>query len=199
MALAALVLWACSSKDEPRTEEPGQSSANQGAIGQRTPAQGEPDDPDPGDKDTSCLVDQGGCRVAATAVPPCAGDSAVRPISLSALLANPRAHADKAIAVTGPLVKNGAGCTEKACELTCCNTCTAIITLGHAGADEHVRLESAAMPGQYVCRGDESMVCCPIEARGQTVIAQGTFQIAPGTTPPVYQLWVSELCALAAE
>jgi hypothetical protein len=187
--LAGLALWACSSKDEPRTAAP--------ETGQ-TAAKG--DDQLAADEDSKasgCLVDQGGCRPAAAAVPPCADGSSVKPVSLSALLADPRAHADKAIAVEGPLIKNGAGCTEKACELTCCNTCTSIITLGDAGSDEHVRLESAATPGLYLCRGDESLVCCQVQAGGQTVIAQGTFQIAPNTTPPVYQLWVSELCAPA--
>lgn len=116
--------------------------------------------------------------------------------SLNELMAAPRRHADRAIALRGPLVKSGAGCTEVECEQTCCNTCTSIITVGDPAAGASVRLESTSMPGQYLCRGDESLVCCAVEARGQDVLAQGTFQIAAGEDAPIYQLWVSDLCTL---
>lgn len=111
------------------------------------------------------------------------------------LVKSPAKYADTPITVRGPLLRSGAECTEVECELTCCNTCTSIITIGDAGSGQYVRLESASSPGLYVCRGDESMVCCQVEARGQEVLVQGTFQAAPNTSPPVYQLWVTELCA----
>jgi hypothetical protein len=211
LVVAALGLWACSSRDEPRAEAPVPGAGTGAATGAARPEKpARPDEPDERDdlldddddhgKASGCLVDQGGCRPPPTAVPPCSLDAdalRARTVPLRAVLDNPRAHADKTIAIEGPLIKNGAGCTEKACELTCCNTCTSLITIGDIGADEYVRLETATTPGLYLCRGDESIVCCQIEARGQTVIAQGTFQIAPGAAPPVYQLWVTELCARA--
>jgi len=157
-----------------------------GPIATATPASG-------------CLGDQGGCRIKPASIEPCPDDeSDVNPgnrlLTLDQVLASPQDYAGKVIALHGSLMKSGAGCTEMACEQTCCNRCTAIVTIGDPQTGRYVRLESRSDPGLYRCVGDESLVCCQADARGQDVVVRGTFQVAAGMTPAIYQLWATELC-----
>ena len=103
-------------------------------------------------------------------------------------------YAGKVIALRGSLIKRGAECTEGECERTCCNTCTSVVTIGDADSGHYVRLVSAETPGLYLCRGDESLLCCQFQADGRQVVAQGALQVTTGVTPTVHQLFVTELC-----
>ena len=126
---------------------------------------------------------------------PCDGEVALPEVALEQLFADPAAATSASPSpLTGPLVKRGAECTEGECERTCCNTCVSVVTIGDADSGRYVHLVSPETPGLYLCRGDESLLCCQFKADGQTVVAQGTFQVTTGMTPPVYQLFATELC-----
>lgn len=125
---------------------------------------------------------------------PCDGEVALPQVTLEQLFADPQSRAGKPLALVGPLVKRGAECTEGECERTCCNTCVSVVTIGDPDSSRYVRLVSAETPGLYLCRGDESLLCCQFPTDGQTVVAQGTFQMTSGLSPPVYQLFANELC-----
>lgn len=189
-ALAALTTLACSG-EESSTNVAGATSAD--SPGAETPERGEK----PGKSvpaAASCLLDRGGCAMAADAIEPCGDVPDLTPVTLEQILKDPASHSGKTLAVRGPLAKSGAGCTERSCETTCCNACTAMLTLGDPRSPQHIRLESTTRPGRYRCIGDESMTCCEIDPRGQEVIAQGMFHVVAGLEPVIHQLWTSELC-----
>lgn len=209
LLLVALCLPACSSDSERTAGQsaaraapaaaPAQTGSQAGGAPTGKPgnALGTPGQAAPTHSTSSsgCLGDEGGCRAKVLDFLPCEGDVASARVTLDTLFADPAAHVGKQLALIGPLVKRGAECTEGACERTCCNTCTSVVTIGDADSGRYVHLVSAETPGLYLCRGDESLLCCQFEADGRQVVAQGAFEMTRGVTPPVYQLFVTELCA----
>lgn len=187
VALVALVALACSGEEPPVTTT---SAEHRGAVGSgkgQESGEGAP-------VAASCLLDRGGCAVAAGTIEPCGEITDPAPVTLEQVLRDPVSHNGETLAIRGPLAKSGAGCTERSCEATCCNACTAMVTLGDPRNPAHVRLESTTRPGRYRCIGDESMTCCEIDPKGQEVIAQGVFHVVAGLEPVIHQLWTSELC-----
>jgi hypothetical protein len=77
----------------------------------------------------------------------------------------------RSIAVRGPLhVHLRTGCTMAGCRfIDCCNDCDAPYVIG---ADS----QPLVLPPTDACRGDESRLCCPWRAEGQTVIAAGVLR-----------------------
>ena len=161
-----------------------------------TPTTAEPGPtPVPAAKPSSgCLGDEGGCRARMLDIPLCESEKPIETVSLQQLHDRPADHAGRAIALRGPLIKSGSECTEGACERTCCNTCTSVVTLGDDEKRQYVRLASVETPGLYLCRGDESLVCCQYPTDGREVVARGEFMSTTNTTPVAYQLFVTELC-----
>jgi hypothetical protein len=44
-----------------------------------------------------------------------------------------------------------------------------------ASGNKSLALENEKQPELFTCHGDESLVCCALDAHGQEVIARGTF------------------------
>jgi hypothetical protein len=94
------------------------------------------------------------------------------------VLAAPENWTGKQVAIRGPLRKGGTWCTLMFCvDGGCCNHCGSRLVLGKPGppGDGSLSLENEQEPKLFACHGDESLVCCALKARGQEVIARGTF------------------------
>ncbi len=100
------------------------------------------------------------------------------------------------INVRGNLNHGFGSCTQNTCLQGCCNTCRSSFILG---TEEAIRYHDAEHRKRTLllldapdlgCRGDESVICCDVEAAGQEVIARGLLQSATTT----YSLHEATLC-----
>jgi hypothetical protein len=73
------------------------------------------------------------------------------------------------------------------CTVGCCNTCDGNVVLDDR-ANPRVSLWLDA--ADLACQGDESQVCCGVDAQGRVVIARGSVY-ANGTS---VSLWGVSLC-----
>lgn len=108
--------------------------------------------------------------------PPCAAD--VTPLPLADVLAHRQQYDGQTIAVRGPLNVGDGACTELGCSPGgCCNRCGTSLQLGPdergPGSGERRAATSLQLFGTAACRGDESLVCCDVDAHGQDVVARG--------------------------
>jgi hypothetical protein len=109
-----------------------------------------------------CLVH----RPCAPIAPLPACEKGIQPIEGSALQAYPLAARGERVSVRGALGLALGGITFAACNKdTCCNGRNLKVFVG--GIPNGARLEG------LLCGGDESRVCCPVPALGQTVVATG--------------------------
>ena len=193
--LVGLVMLACRGEDPAGAGDRGSSAGDRSAEASGQ-VSGPASEKTARDRSVaaSCLLDRGGCARTADTIEPCGDIEDLAPVTLEQVLKDPASYSGKTIAVRGPLAKSGADCTERSCEDTCCNACTAMVTVGDPRGPDHIRLESTTRPGRYSCIGDESMTCCEIEPRGQEVVAQGVFHVVAGLEPVIHQLWTSEFC-----
>ena len=136
----------------------------------------------------SCLVSKG-CPPAAP-IAPCAADLA--PLPLDDALAR-RELVGATVAVRGPLGRGDGTCTLLGCYSrdprgACCNRCGEALLLGSDAAlrdrDYDRRRRSTLMlsGARVACGGDESLICCPVEVRGQEVVARGVLRRSGETT-----------------
>jgi hypothetical protein len=117
-------------------------------------------------KSPRCLIHQG-CRVAASPPPPCVEE--LPTLSVPELVQQGQTLAGQRVRVHGPLRLSLTLCTLGAClHGECCNECTREMVLGEPGSSERsVRLLHP------ICRGDDSKVCCDLQASGQDVVVEG--------------------------
>ena len=118
---------------------------------------------------------------------PCATSDAV--VTLDAV-ADHDELAGKEVAVEGPLEMGEGTCTLAGCygpdpRGACCNRCGQALALGSRNA---LQLFGPAT----MCKGDESRVCCPVDVRGQAVVAHGTLRVQG--TPKTWFLEDARLC-----
>jgi len=118
---------------------------------------------------------------------------------LTDILAHAGELVDQEVAVVGPIVIGSGRCTALYCGNGCCNDCarTLQVGLGHMGDDDrHERATTVRLFGPAaLCRGDESLQCCPIDAHGQELVAHGLFHIYGST----YAIDPTELCAIESD
>lgn len=193
LTCALLVVIACGDTGEPdsvREPRPDSVVHTTTAPASHNPAQ----TPSTAPLSSGCLIDEGGCRAKVDALDTCESDAVGPALTVDDVLDDPSQYIGRPIAIRGPLIRSGAECTELACERTCCNTCTSIMAISNATGTDHIRLHSARKPGLFLCRGDESSVCCQFPTNRRQTIAQGTFQATIGIKPTVYQLFATELC-----
>ncbi|MFH0902740.1 MAG: hypothetical protein V2A73_19080 [Pseudomonadota bacterium] len=144
-----------------------------------------------------CLRRRGGCPVPAAAGS-CLAQTEVLPFT--AVLAEADKWLGQMISVRGPLRQTTSFCTTEVCAKgECCNTCEAALALSDGdvssplGAPGAILLVNDGDSVRYSCRGDDSLVCCGIDARGQEVIAVGILEAA--ANPGTYQLGEAAVCA----
>ena len=95
--------------------------------------------------------------------------------------------AGQTVSVQGRL-QAGAGCTEMACGVdraetqSCCNHCQGAVALV-GEADASLRRLQLGVEGDadFVCRGDDSGVCCGTEVVGGDVVVTGTLRPVPNS------------------
>ncbi len=142
-----------------------------------------------------CMAWRGGCLDKPQALPRC--DSSLKPAPMQEILDNRDTLVGKPVAVVGPL-NSGAGCTEMGCsdDNPCCNRCTGTAFLGQAGERGYTSLQLHDAAGEPLieCKGDESLLCCEVEAKGQEVVVQGTL-VHTKSYPSGYALQDAVLCA----
>lgn len=135
----------------------------------------------------TCLVSKG-CPPAKP-IAACPAD--IAPMALDALLAH-RELVCAIVAVRGPLGRGNGTCTLLGCYSSdprgaCCNRCGEALMLGTDAAlrdrDYARRRASTLMlSGEHVnCGGDESLICCPVDVRGQEVVARGLLRLSGET------------------
>ncbi|HEY3354581.1 MAG TPA: hypothetical protein VGQ83_15120 [Polyangia bacterium] len=141
----------------------------------------------------ACLKDRG-CPDQPRALAKCPAD--LKPLPLRDALDQRDRLVGRKVAVRGPLTSSSA-CTEMACgSNACCNHCQGELVLGRPGAAgyTYLLLRHATDADRYRCRGDDSLVCCQLDARGQDVIARGTFARDRSSTANRPLLLDAELC-----
>jgi hypothetical protein len=111
--------------------------------------------------------------------PPCAAD--VTPLALADVLAHRQSYDGQTIVVRGPLNVRDGMCTELGCSPGgCCNQCGTALQLGRdergLGSGERRVATSLQLFGAPACRGDESLVCCAVDAHGQDSVARGVLR-----------------------
>jgi len=84
--------------------------------------------------------------------------------------------------------------------IECCNTCWAKLSLGDLDepGGKSLALHNARSPDLLTCSGDESLLCCALEAQGQEVVVRGTLRRIPAIDPdsaPSYALEDATVCA----
>jgi len=126
------------------------------------------------------------CEAATTAIP------------VEQVLKAPDPLLGRQVALRGALQVGGTLMTLMMCgrEMPCCNQSSAelaIRALGEKSLDRMVVLENEQAPRQFSCTGDDSMVCCGLDARGQEVIASGL--LTRGGAPPSLRLASATVCA----
>ncbi|MEO1268160.1 MAG: hypothetical protein AAFX99_08680 [Myxococcota bacterium] len=129
----------------------------------------------PGSPSAQCMKDKG-CPPSKT-IPKCA--DSIKPRPLKEALDNRNPLIGQTASIVGPL-KSSASCTERGCpaDAPCCNRCSGGISLGPEGMGggsgyTHLTLVDTKNPKGFSCNGDETLVCCTYEAKGQTVVATG--------------------------
>lgn len=91
------------------------------------------------------------------------------------------------VAVRGPLNRGDGYCTLLGCGDRCCNDCAGSLALGTEAAlrDKdyaRTRRTTLRLSGPELgCAGDESLVCCKRDVRGQDVVAEGTLRLHGST------------------
>ena len=150
-----------------------------------------------------CLADGEGCDGRATiALSPCA--SAGSAVALADLLAGPLPVSGTAVAVSGPLRRESAICTQLGCATAdgCCNGCGAALLLSadptpHFASPADLRLRGSLGGVELSCGGDESLVCCPVPTDGRQVVVTGELtEDGLSVDGALYRLEVSALCTL---
>jgi hypothetical protein len=197
LSFALALILGCNS-GKPATEQPSSPSPAQARAGAPVaPALvTRPAADAPAGGTTGCLEDRGGCRAGFAAVPRCPPGTAA--LALGDLLKDRKRWKGKKVAVRGPLDHSAGGCTEMGCVNTqCCNSCTGAVTLGSWDPQYKASLllrsgsgDSEAGDAVYDCEGDESLVCCKYEAKGEEVVATGTLTNLNGGSPPDPRLYV---------
>lgn len=135
----------------------------------------------------SCLVSKGCPPTAPIAA--CPAD--VVPMALDELLAR-RELVGATVAVRGPLGRGNGICTLLACygpdpRGACCNKCGEALMLGTEAAlrdGDYARRRASTLmlSGEHLgCGGDESLICCPVDVRGQEVVARGLLRLSGET------------------
>ena len=132
--------------------------------------------------------------------------------SFAQLAKGVRKFVDHAVRVRGMLLVRDSGCTQQACvskdpstgqqtPIACCNQCSARLALtdeqaaSAASVPKEFGLSDQGGLGDFVCHGDESMVCCPVEPRIADVMVQGTLKKAEGAEER-YEIQGARLCLL---
>jgi len=126
------------------------------------------------------------CEAATTAIP------------VEQVLTAPDRLLGRQVALRGALQVGGTLKTLMNCgrEMPCCNESSAALAIGALGekfVGRMVILENEQAPRQFSCAGDDSMVCCGLDARGQEVIASG--RLTRGGAPPSLRLASATVCA----
>ncbi|MFN3201147.1 MAG: hypothetical protein ACE366_22295 [Bradymonadia bacterium] len=122
-----------------------------------------------------CQKDKG-CP-AAEKVAKCVADIKAEPFTGVDLRQPPKVGST--VIYSGTLVAN-AGCTEMACDMPCCNTCSGDMVLGSKTSQETLAFTDEKNPKRFQARGDETEVCYPIEGRNKDVVVTGEFTLVTG-------------------
>jgi len=104
-------------------------------------------------------------------------------IEASKLDASPPTKVGEQIAVRGELVVAEGPGNLSLCVNLCCPSHAMLVFVG--------RPPGAILLADAICKGDESRVCCPVAAFGQSVIAVGVLQ-GPGSFGQPFGTWVAE-------
>ena len=137
----------------------------------------------PSDRARTCMSERG-CPSPAP-IEPCPAGLDATPLDV--VMASAADHVGSAMRVRGPLRPGAGFCTLLWCGDACCNKCSQSLALGREDdlrAKDYARKQRTTIQlrGERVeCSGDESRVCCDVEASGQEVIASGTLKLV-GTT-----------------
>lgn len=136
-------------------------------------------DPAPQEKQARQCQKDKGCAPA-QALPACAPGLTITPLAQALENRNP-IKSGTVISVQGPLT-SAVGCTEMGCpaDFPCCNRCNGDLRLGPEPGAPRVGYTSLALvdekdPARFRCEGDDTLSCCPFEAKGQAVVATGEF------------------------
>ncbi len=151
--------------------------------------------------EADCLIDEGCGDRPTIALKPC-GAETDGAVTLEALFSGEGPVDGARAVVEGPLRQESALCTQLGCSPidSCCNGCGSGLGLAERGDFDLSEPGDLSLRGQIdgvelACGGDDSLVCCPIQAAGQRVRATGTIREAGVSVDgPLFSLQIEALC-----